>query len=210
MGSLPTLLCCDFRQMLPVIPGGTRANVVDAFIKRSVLWHNVLVYNLTTNMRALKSGNKDIDHFIKMLLNVGNGVSPHISDPDIISSAEFVTQVNSEEELISKVFPDIKSSYHNQTPEWVTQRAILAPLNKKKLNKALINHVPGELITFTAINSVVNEEETVQYPAVSQFHRAVWITSSSTQHQNRSSCHAAEISSNTRINEWYQMYRNQH
>ena len=81
--------------------------------------------------------------------------------------AEFGTPVNSEEELISKVFPDIKSTYHAQTRDWVTKRAILAPLNETvtRLNTTLINQVPGELITFTAINSVVNEEETVQYPA---------------------------------------------
>ena len=31
MGGIPTLFCGDFRQLLPVIPRGKRANIMDAF-----------------------------------------------------------------------------------------------------------------------------------------------------------------------------------
>ena len=37
MGRIATFLCGDFRQILPVIRGGTRANIVNSCLKRSTL-----------------------------------------------------------------------------------------------------------------------------------------------------------------------------
>jgi hypothetical protein len=43
----------DFRQILPVVPQGTRGQIVDASLKRSVvLWHRVKVRQLHENMRV--------------------------------------------------------------------------------------------------------------------------------------------------------------
>ena len=42
MGGLLTLMCGDFRQILPVIPQGTRANIVNASLKKSHLWRQVI------------------------------------------------------------------------------------------------------------------------------------------------------------------------
>ena len=47
------LLCGDFRQILPVIQGGTRGNIVDLCLKKSFLWDQVAVKHLHTNMRVL-------------------------------------------------------------------------------------------------------------------------------------------------------------
>ncbi len=45
----------DFRQILPVVPRGTRGQIVDASLKRSaVLWHRVKVHQLHENMRVQK------------------------------------------------------------------------------------------------------------------------------------------------------------
>ena len=53
-GGIPTLLCGDFRQILPVVKNGTRANIVNASLKTSYLWNNVIIKKLTTNMRSSK------------------------------------------------------------------------------------------------------------------------------------------------------------
>lgn len=50
-GGKPILLGGDFRQVLPVIEQGTRADVVDASLVRSALWKHVEVLHLTINMR---------------------------------------------------------------------------------------------------------------------------------------------------------------
>ncbi len=43
----------DFRQILPVVPRGTRGQIVDASLKRfAVLWHRVKVCQLHENMRV--------------------------------------------------------------------------------------------------------------------------------------------------------------
>ena len=50
MGGIPTLLCGDFRQILPVVKSGTRSNIVNDSLKTSHLWCHVTVKHLTTNM----------------------------------------------------------------------------------------------------------------------------------------------------------------
>ena len=43
----------EFRQVLPVVPRGTREQVVAALLGRSRLWHNISLFKLSTNMREL-------------------------------------------------------------------------------------------------------------------------------------------------------------
>ena len=50
MGGMCMLLCWDFRQILPVIHGGTRGNIVDSCLNKSFLWDHVLVKHLHINM----------------------------------------------------------------------------------------------------------------------------------------------------------------
>ena len=46
MGGMCMLLCGDFRQILPVIQGGTRGNIVDSCLKKSYLWNHVVVKHI--------------------------------------------------------------------------------------------------------------------------------------------------------------------
>ena len=50
MGEIPVMLCGDFRQILPVIRSGTRANIINASIKKSYLWKEVKHLKLTTSL----------------------------------------------------------------------------------------------------------------------------------------------------------------
>jgi hypothetical protein len=52
-GSKVVVMGGDFRQLLPVVPRGTRGQIVDASLKRSaILWHSVKVRHLHENMRV--------------------------------------------------------------------------------------------------------------------------------------------------------------
>jgi ATP-dependent DNA helicase PIF1 len=42
----------DFRQVLPVVPKGSRAQIVDASLRRSYLWDSMCHLKLVHNMRA--------------------------------------------------------------------------------------------------------------------------------------------------------------
>ena len=71
-GGKTILLCSDFRQILPVIPHGSRGT----FIKNCVTsWHEFPFFHkitLTQNMRAL-SNEIEFEEFLK---NIGNDEAP--------------------------------------------------------------------------------------------------------------------------------------
>jgi len=46
----------DFRHILPIIPRGTRSDIVHATINSSYLWDHCQVLTLTKNMRLLQLG----------------------------------------------------------------------------------------------------------------------------------------------------------
>ena len=107
MGGITVLLSGDFRQILPVVRSGTRADIVNACIKRSYLWPDVKTLNLTTNMRVHLHGNFEEASFSKLLLDIGNERKSVVLEPDIISVLELGKVFTSFEDLINQVFPDL-------------------------------------------------------------------------------------------------------
>ncbi|KAM0912965.1 hypothetical protein ACQ4PT_012450 [Festuca glaucescens] len=74
----------DLRQILPVIEGGTRSQVVNAAITNSPLWSGVQVLPLTINMcLAVKTMDPNVQAeataFAKWVLSVGDGTIPAVS-----------------------------------------------------------------------------------------------------------------------------------
>jgi hypothetical protein len=51
-GGIIFVMSGDFRQVLPIIPRGSHADIVSASIKNSYLWESVEVFRLSKNMRA--------------------------------------------------------------------------------------------------------------------------------------------------------------
>jgi len=51
-GDIIFVMSGDFRQVLPVIPQGSHADIVSASIKNSYLWEFIEVFCLSENMRA--------------------------------------------------------------------------------------------------------------------------------------------------------------
>ena len=108
MGGIPTLLCGDFRQILPVVKNGIRANIVNANIKKSYLWDNIRVMKLNTNMRAHLSGDEAAADFANLLLIIGDGQIPLVAEPDtIVIPTDLGKCVANLEELKHAVFPNL-------------------------------------------------------------------------------------------------------
>ena len=63
----------DFRQVLPVVAQGTRAQITDATLLKSYIWDNVRRIRLTQNMRA-----KNDSWLADCLLRIGNGTKKHL------------------------------------------------------------------------------------------------------------------------------------
>jgi ATP-dependent DNA helicase PIF1 len=51
-GGLVVVFGGDFRQILPVVPRGTKGDVVAVALNRSSIWQHVRVFKLHTNMRV--------------------------------------------------------------------------------------------------------------------------------------------------------------
>ncbi|CAH2207398.1 jg2803, partial [Pararge aegeria aegeria] len=73
MGGITLVLAGDFRQTLPVVKRGTRADEVNACLKSSNLWPKFDQLSLSTNMRVHLYGDLNAEEFSSMLLEIGNG-----------------------------------------------------------------------------------------------------------------------------------------
>lgn len=155
------LLSGDFRQTLPVIQRGTPADELNACLKTSSLWRNVNILTLRTNMRVRLQNDASADIFAQQLLQMGNGAMP--TDPD--GRITFLcTLVNSTEELIQHVFPDISNNY--LIHQWISERAILAAKDKDvhDINFDIQSRLPGQIRSYMSADTVVEQDQVVHYP----------------------------------------------
>ena len=74
-----------FRQILPVIRGASRAEIVDACLKSSPLWAQFSTFTLTENIRLRGSSDAYLANYDLWLLSVGNGAAPDDTSVNIPS-----------------------------------------------------------------------------------------------------------------------------
>ncbi|KAL7602055.1 hypothetical protein Lser_V15G21000 [Lactuca serriola] len=156
----------DFRQILPVVPGGSRQNIVNASLSSSYLWQHCKVYRLTKNMRL--SVGKDqaniekIKDFASWLLDIGEGKLGGPNDgetiidvPDDILIKDADDPIGS---LIEFVYPSILEKY--STTNYFQERAILAPKNEvvQEINDRLLNKFPGDEVEYLSSDSICESE----------------------------------------------------
>jgi len=72
MGGITFIFAEDFRQTLPVIPKGSRADIIITWFKSSGIWHEIETLPMRTNMRAHLAGSYSA--FPAQLLKIGDGV----------------------------------------------------------------------------------------------------------------------------------------
>ena len=126
-GGISTLLCGDFQQILPVVQNGTKANIVDAFLKYSYRWKSIHILHLTTNTRVHLRGDAQAGMFVGYLLSIGDGTYPLTELPSVITIPEFISCTATLDEMKGKIYPNLQE--HVQNEKWLSERAILAPLN---------------------------------------------------------------------------------
>ncbi|XP_061379262.1 uncharacterized protein LOC133319319 [Danaus plexippus] len=164
-GGAMILLSGDFRQTLPVIPRSTVADELNACLKSSNLWQYVKTLHLTTNMRVFLQQDETANVFAKQLLDIGNNkVAVDTSTGFITLPIDFCHITESKVELIQRVFPDIAQKFNNHN--WLGERAILAAKNKdvEDLNATIQNFLPGQLISFKSVDTVMNQDDVINYP----------------------------------------------
>ncbi|XP_054720603.1 uncharacterized protein LOC129230227 [Uloborus diversus] len=163
-GGVTVLLAGDFRQTLPVVPRGTRANEVNACIKSSYLWPKVQKLRLSKNMRVHLHGDASAELFSNLLLKIGDGLYPECAGKIIIPHA-LATVVTELPDLIAKIYPDV-ADIKNKPIEWLCERAILSPENDTaaEVNSILLKSFSGEDIYYKSFDTTTNRDDAVQYP----------------------------------------------
>ncbi|CAM1299818.1 Uncharacterised protein r2_g976 [Pycnogonum litorale] len=162
MGGKLFLLTGDFRQTLPIVPKGTKADELAASIKSSHLWQHVQKLTLQTNMRAHLTGDVKASDFAKNLLNIGNGTLGNNVDGTINVPSHVA--MPSAEALQETVFPNL--TYNFKSARWLRERAILAPRNDDvdSINNDLLKKIPGQQQHYKSIDTMVNPDEVTEYP----------------------------------------------
>ena len=133
-GGKTVLLGGDFRQTLPIIPQGSRADAVLASIKQSHLWDFCNVFDLKQNMRVDESQ----ESFAEWLLSVGDGAAPTNEERASNEDDGQMVEVNpkflmqSSGNHLQDIFE--ATSRENilsaSTKASITERAILTPRNE--------------------------------------------------------------------------------
>lgn len=152
-GGIVVVFGGDFRQILPVIPRGTRSEIVNASLRYSYIWYDIQVLKLTENMR-LRVGNNDGESeetkaFADWILSIGNGEvgedkegEAEVEIPNEILIKD--TSGDPVDAIINAIYPDVVANL--STRGYFEDRAILAPTNDvvNKINERMMQLIPTE------------------------------------------------------------------
>ncbi|XP_021727193.1 ATP-dependent DNA helicase PIF1-like [Chenopodium quinoa] len=147
----------DFRQILPIVQKGTKAQTIDACLVRSTLWRHVQLLHLTQNMRLIHD-----PEFAAFLLRVGDGCEPTI-DEYMIKLPSSICLGNGDQisvdNLIHQIFPNLAK--HIGDVSYMVQRAIITPTNDKvdMLNEKILREFAGEEKTYYSCDFVPEDRQ---------------------------------------------------
>ncbi len=157
----------DWRQILPVVRKGSRADVIDACFKSSPLWQHVTVKALTRNMRVAQNTGTEYTAFSEYLLNIGEGKIPvdySLGQHTIKVDDQFLLNSVHLDDLCDFVFPSIVENLSDAF--WVSSRAILCPTNDcvDRVNAQLLKKLPGNSRQYKSCDKLINADDALQYP----------------------------------------------
>ncbi|XP_010424538.1 PREDICTED: uncharacterized protein LOC104709662 [Camelina sativa] len=149
----------DFRQVLPIIQGAGRAEIVLASLNSSYLWDHCKVLTLTKNMRLLNSKlsyaqSEEIKEFSEWLLNIGDGKIAELYDGEAmidIPEEFLITDAdNPIESIVRAIYGDPALLHEEKDPKFFQQRAILAPRNEdvNKLKLYMLEKFKGQEVVY--------------------------------------------------------------
>ena len=162
-GGVTVLFSGDWRQILPVVRHGSRADIVNACLKASALWADVKVMQLSKNMRV----NPHEVEFAQELLTIGEGrhsLHEDLGEYKIQLHEEYLLTHNTIDALCDFVWEDFDNSHNS--PEWLSTRAVLCPTNKEAedVNNHMMAKFPGVARTYKSADRILDEDLKHQYP----------------------------------------------
>lgn len=153
-----TICSGDFAQILPVVPRGQRAAIVDACLQHSLLlWPHLSILHLRQNMRVLSGeANTRFADWIRTL------ATPAMDGP--VTIPDWITVFYSLHDFLSHVYPRNLLRHAATDPQVFGGRAILAVRNDMvaAINSNLLDAFPGEVVELFAVDTAQVEDATTQ------------------------------------------------
>lgn len=145
----------DFNQTLPIVPKGSREDIVNATIQKSPLWESIEVLYLHQNMRV-ERGNADAHEFAQWLLAVGRGENMNANNEVRFPEYMRVHDINT---LIDSIYPGINFANHPPEPEYFMNRMILAPRNidVDGINRSILDKIVGDIGLYISADQMIHE-----------------------------------------------------
>jgi hypothetical protein len=162
-GGLVVVFGDDFQQILPVVPRGTKGDVIAAALNRSSIWQHVYVFKLHTNMhvqRLLVQGGAHAQAdatqqhaFADYLQRVGEGakrVYPSVGEDSIFIPHDMCYNGPTMANLIEEMYGALSSIVeYAARSAYIIELAILTPLNE---NVDALNKLINDKYAFTKHN----------------------------------------------------------
>ena len=172
MGGKLVVLMGDFRQGLPVVRHGSRADIVSASVKSSPLWAQVTTLRLTQNMRVERlirpdsspSRIKELRDYAAWLLSVGNGTAPTVNNDILEIPSHMVCQYPLE--VRNKVYNDFHVNDNYKNPSYLRQRAILSTTNDiiQQANYDMVKYqLAGDLTVSVSVDECIEDYDKTNY-----------------------------------------------
>ncbi|XP_019157989.1 PREDICTED: ATP-dependent DNA helicase PIF1-like [Ipomoea nil] len=156
----------DFRQILPVVPKGSRQDIVSATINSSYLWSSCKVLRLTKNLRLNRcmSGTdmKRVEDFANWIASIGDGTVGGQNDGhvEIDIPREILLTSNGDPitNIVASTFPMFMSG--NSDPSLLEGQAILAPTLDvvNSINEYMSDLHIGDSRTYYSCDSVCKSD----------------------------------------------------
>jgi hypothetical protein len=167
-GGKTIVLGGDFRQILPVVPRGNRADIVHATINSSPLWSFCKVLRLTTNMRLqfsnVAADNESLKKFAEWILDLGDGKLGIDNDGealvDIPDDLCIQHSGNHVADIVSFTYPSMDNL---QNADFFQDRAILVPTLDlvEMVNDYIMSMIPGEGKEYFSCDTICKVDEDV-------------------------------------------------
>ncbi|KAL3634567.1 hypothetical protein CASFOL_021621 [Castilleja foliolosa] len=164
--SPPSSPLCTQYTILPVIPKGSRQDVVSATINASYIWRNCEVSRLTKNMRLQSMSSSDesvqLSRFAEWIANIGDGtIGDEVDDAYNIEIPEnMLIQDNGDpiDSFAQVIYPNIEQRIED--PKYLQDRAILAPTLDvvDAVNDYMIGKLSGDCHKYYSSNTVCKSD----------------------------------------------------
>jgi hypothetical protein len=152
-GGLTVVFGGDFQQTMPVVPRGSRAEIIMHSLRRSYLWANIHVLRLRQNMRLEQDA--DSVAYARWLLEIGQGIlGQDVEIPNHMCRESL-------NNLIDSIYSGVQPNQPMPPPEYFLDRTILSARNADvdEINEHVLGSLPGQRVTFASADSVARNED---------------------------------------------------